>query len=214
MDTLGWHIYVLKDPQTDTVLYVGRTKNPVMRLHAHLSEATKDSRHNTRKNNALRRLIDQGSKPVLEVIETGTGDSAEAECRWIAAFRAQGIRLLNETDGGEGVPGLIRAPRTAEHTTNLTAALQKAMTPARRQRLSVALKGYIRTAEHNSKLATALTGKTIPPETRAKISASLKGNQNAKGKAKRPMSPELKTRVSEAMKAFWKNKKSTPGYCK
>jgi hypothetical protein len=42
----------------------------------------------------------------MEVIESGTGDAwKDAECRWIAHFRANGAKLVNGTDGGDGIIG-------------------------------------------------------------------------------------------------------------
>ncbi len=49
----------------------------------------------------------------IEVIESGLGDSwKEAEKRWVAHYRAQGSRLTNLTDGGDGTLGIVRSEET------------------------------------------------------------------------------------------------------
>jgi hypothetical protein len=51
-------------------------------------------------------LVSIGLHPLLEIIESGSGDGwANAERRWIAFYRASGARLVNGTDGVEGAPG-------------------------------------------------------------------------------------------------------------
>lgn len=178
-ETVMWNIYVLKNPLSQDVLYVGRTKNPKMRLSAHVSAAMKLSRANTRKNNRLRKLITTGATPVLEVVESGMGDSAEAERRWIATLRSQGIDLLNGTDGGEGVAG-PRGPQSPEHIENRRTAMKAVYErPEYRARLSAAQKAlhrspehYARVAEHLRNLGVARIGKPLSAETRARISAA------------------------------------------
>ena len=147
-----------------------------MRLSAHISAATKLNRANTRKNNRLRKLIAAGATPILEIVESGMDDSAEAERRWIATLKSQGIDLLNGTDGGDGVSG-PRGPRSPEHIVNHRAAMKAVYeSPEYRARLSAAIKAlhrspeyYAQAAEHLRSLGVARIGKPLPTQTRARI---------------------------------------------
>ena len=100
---MKWVIYVLKHPRTDEVRYVGWTKQGVdKRLREHIREAVRGQR--THRHRWLLSLVSIGLEPAFEVIEHGTGDGwSEAERRWIAFYRSYGARLVNGTDGGEGV---------------------------------------------------------------------------------------------------------------
>jgi predicted Fe-S protein YdhL (DUF1289 family) len=105
---LNWIIYTLKNPRTDEVRYVGWTKRtPAKRLRNHLMESVNGPR--TYKNRWLFSLLSIGLRPVIETVESGSGDGwAEAEKRWIARFKAAGARLTNATDGGDGTAGRVR----------------------------------------------------------------------------------------------------------
>ena len=60
----------------------------------------------TYKERGILSLLSIGLSPVIEEVERGSGDGwPEAEQRWIAFYRAQGARLWNATEGGEGVIG-------------------------------------------------------------------------------------------------------------
>lgn len=60
----------------------------------------------TYKERGILSLLSIGISPVIEEVERGSGDGwPEAEQRWIAFYRAQGARLWNATEGGEGVIG-------------------------------------------------------------------------------------------------------------
>ncbi len=97
---MNWVIYVLKDPRTQAVRYVGFTsKNPARRLRAHIEKAAREGGR-TLKHKWLASLAECGLAPDLEIAESGVGDTwAEAERRWIAHYRANGARLVNVTDG-------------------------------------------------------------------------------------------------------------------
>ena len=105
---MHWTIYILKDPRTLEIRYVGKTVLHIdKRLQEHVAEAQKSQK--TYKQRGIFSLLRIGLFPLIEAIETGAGNNwAEAECRWLAFHRANGARLWNATDGGEGVVGLTR----------------------------------------------------------------------------------------------------------
>ena len=86
------------------VRYVGWSINPARRLRSHTSKSTLSKEKNHRAK-WVASVLRTGSKPVMEVIESGVADFAERERFWISHFRDLGCRLTNGTDGGEGMLG-------------------------------------------------------------------------------------------------------------
>jgi hypothetical protein len=72
-------IYTLSGPD-GAVRYIGKTVNPKSRLAAHASPSQSES----------------AGRPVVSWVV----DWEEAECRWIAEYRANGVDLLNIAAGG------------------------------------------------------------------------------------------------------------------
>lgn len=100
-------IYVLRDPRDGCVRYVGATQSALYRrcaTHRGMSRCM-----TSRVAVWLRELLEQGYRPTIEKIEEPTSDWENAERAAIARYRATGVDLLNETDGGMGclncVPG-------------------------------------------------------------------------------------------------------------
>lgn len=106
-DTRPTFIYVLKDPRTGEVRYVGKTKNSLRkRLTDHIYDS---KRHKNRRANWIKSLAKKGLEPIIELIETVSSgeDWAEREKYWIKWYRGNGCNLLNMTDGGEGSAGYV-----------------------------------------------------------------------------------------------------------
>lgn len=88
-----WSVYVLLDPRDVAVRYVGKTTHPDRRLREHLS--CKDL-GNPGKNTWIRELLDLALEPLLQIVETGLGDTAHVtEAQWIDKCTADGANLLN-----------------------------------------------------------------------------------------------------------------------
>lgn len=105
-------IYVLMDPVTGDVRYVGQTIRPKRRewLHCSLSNV---QRSGTRVNIWLAKLLGSGQQPVLRELER-TLDLDGREKFWIATLRKNGVDLLNISEGGQNPAkiGLARAAAT------------------------------------------------------------------------------------------------------
>lgn len=95
-------IYVLVDPNTLDVRYVGVTKkDPAKRYREHLSEARRG--HSCYKCNWVRALSDSGKTPCLAIVARVSDDLRDyAESRYIDAFRNVGSPLTNIAPGGGG----------------------------------------------------------------------------------------------------------------
>lgn len=158
-----WTIYSLHDPRTGQIRYIGRTiAPPKRRLINHVAEARHDtSQWHTPKCQWIRELLALGLRPILRVLEAGTGDGwATAEILWIKAAREAGVLLVNTSDGGEGNLGYSPTPET-------------------RRKLSEAGKGRKLSPENRAKLiaagAAANRGRKWSPERIEQRSAKLRG---------------------------------------
>jgi|694.fasta_scaffold01909_7 hypothetical protein len=93
------HIYILKDPVTHVVRYVGQTNDIKRRLDRHVqnSKNLKDKRH---VSNWIRSL---SSKPIMEVIDTCDYSARNSrELYWIDYYKQLGADLCNHSFGGAG----------------------------------------------------------------------------------------------------------------
>jgi len=95
------NIYVLIDPRTDMVRYVGKANNIIQRYKAHINKA-RDK--NTHKRNWVEQLKKEGLKPIIEVVDVVPVDNwVFWEAYWVSQFRTWGFDLMNYTNGGDGL---------------------------------------------------------------------------------------------------------------
>ncbi len=176
-------IYGLVCPISNEIRYIGKSDNPRKRLQEHLNER----RHNHR-GNWIQGLRVQGLAPILIILEETDADLwQECERRHIAAARAQGYRLTNQTNGGEGggILGRILSTTSRERIANAQRGRkrspaanekisayqrQKRLSDETKQRISEARKGIQFSQETIEKLQRAATGKIHSEESRAKRS--------------------------------------------
>lgn len=107
-----YQIYVLKHPETEKIFYVGQTtKELKMRMTGHMSDVNgcKD-RIGSAKVEFIKKIIQEGGKPIIEAIETIRGtcyiDKAlaiERELYWMKYYTDAGEPITNtsgmQTDG-------------------------------------------------------------------------------------------------------------------
>lgn len=97
------YIYILIDPRTYKIKYVGKTINIDIRYRNHC----KKKRGNSHRENWLEQLKSLDIKPLIQVIEIcNEFEWAVREQYWIAYYLDLGCDLVNSTLGGEGVTGL------------------------------------------------------------------------------------------------------------
>lgn len=129
-------IYVLNDPRTNQIRYVGKADNPYRRWEEHC-RPVKNQTYKSRWVDELRELR---MTPELEILEEVPYDQwEEIEREYIRVFRMIGIRLTNTSEGGDGRVG---TPLSLEH----------------RKKISVALTGIKRSKEAVRKTAAANKG--------------------------------------------------------
>ena len=101
-------IYVLKDPDTLEVRYVGKTVNTLIgRLGEHIRESIKRKDSNqTYKTNWINSILESKKIPIIEEVDECPWKESEAlEIYYIAKYKSEGYNLVNGTEGGEGVLG-------------------------------------------------------------------------------------------------------------
>lgn len=146
-------VYALLDPDNLEIRYIGKTERTAhRRLKRHLSECY--LKGETHKERWLRKLQRAGKKPAIVALEECSDPAQlnETERKHIAYFRSQGARLTNATDGGDGIAGFSLSAET-------------------RERISRALKGKPKTAEHRKNVGLAQLGREFTEVTRAKLRA-------------------------------------------
>lgn len=80
-------IYVLKNPITNEIHYVGRSLNPEVRYRMHIY-LSKKSKHKNKKDAWICGLLNSNLKPSLEIIDiTSEEDATEKERYWIETLK-------------------------------------------------------------------------------------------------------------------------------
>lgn len=153
-------IYALCEPGTRTVKYIGKTsKTAQKRLARHLKESIKLDTH---LGFWLRKVVSCGEVPNLIVLREVPGDGSDAEIRCIRICRRLGIRLVNSTDGGEGV--------------TMTPEIRKKIGEKNRGKPNV-MKGRSRPLEVGAAVSASKMGHEVSIATRKQISETLKGQK-------------------------------------
>jgi hypothetical protein len=94
------NIYILIDPETLEIRYVGKANDINQRYRAHLNRARK---HQTHKLNWINSLKKKKLKPIIEVIdEVPIEEWHFWEKYWISQIKTWGFNLTNYCGGGEG----------------------------------------------------------------------------------------------------------------
>lgn len=187
-------VYALLDPFDEEVRYIGISKNADSRFCGHLSEAR--SGEDTYKCRWIRSLLEIGHKPKLFILHSTITwkEACELERVAIREARAEGFRLTNGTDGGDGTPGSMFTP---EVLAKMSAKGKKQWEdPEKRAK---------QRAESNKRWAD--------PEFRAKMTAANKKvGEDPEQRAKRKVvgkkvweDPEHRAKMSIAAKNRWKD---------
>lgn len=152
-------IYILIDPRTDEIRYVGKTEQSLSaRINAHMQDKCKCHRVNW-----LNELKQEGLKPRAVVLtqieifdEEGERIWQNEEMWWIRKLKEMGARLTNNTIGGDGVTGLPLETR---------------------QRMRMTWVGRKHKPETIQKLKEARAKRVTSEETKRKMSESQKGRK-------------------------------------
>lgn len=94
------YIYLLKHPDTQEIRYVGKSKHPKRRYSEHIYRKVLEQKK-THLTYWLLSLLNEGKKPIMEIVDETDGDWETLEKLWIKKFS----NLCNLTEGGEGCHG-------------------------------------------------------------------------------------------------------------
>jgi predicted GIY-YIG superfamily endonuclease len=176
----NFYIYVLLDPTTHEVRYIGKSKNINKRLATHISALYK----HTHKENWIRSLKLQHQTPIILAIWSADNEQTiiKNEMEFIELAKLLKINLTNGTNGGVGSSGRIVSPETREKMRQ--AQLGKKLSEETKKKISEKLKGnkyslgVKHTQETKEKIIKSTTGLKRSEETKHKISISKIGSKN------------------------------------
>lgn len=100
-------IYVLSDPLTGQIRYVGKSSSGTQRP-LHHATPNKLKKDRTYKGNWIRSLLAKNLRPVIEIVEEFDDSTKlnESEIFYISYFKSLGFKLTNLTNGGDGPSGI------------------------------------------------------------------------------------------------------------
>ena len=117
-------IYTLVDPTTNEIRYVGKANDPERRLSNHVYQHGDTS--NPHKHNWIKKLVRQGLKPIMHVIEIcADSEWKQREKYWIAKYRKSNTKLLNISIGGDDFGFMSPEGRKRQHDAYMIWFAQK-----------------------------------------------------------------------------------------
>ena len=147
------YIYGLLDPRTDELRYVGKSINPRTRIRKHLSERYN---HNSYKDRWIRKLMDDGVKPKLLIIDVVPKNNWQFwEMYYISYFKELGVKLTNGTEGGDQPPSTKGRRHTKESKEKMSRSKKGKPIPWLND-------GKKRTKKHKENLSKSLKGRKSP----------------------------------------------------
>lgn len=112
------YIYLLRDPITNEIRYIGKTKDLKQRLINHINNA-KLKKFNRHIYNWILTLLNQNLKPLIELVEECNLDNwSEREKYWIKYYKELGNNLCNHSIGGEGTKNGCQLQYRGEKAVN------------------------------------------------------------------------------------------------
>lgn len=211
-----FYVYVHKRLSSGIPFYVGKGHGS----RCHSSDSRNPHWHN---------IVAKDGGHNVEIVASGMDEelSLLAEVELIDKFRRSGVKLVNMTEGGDGVVGLRHSletrarlaelsrgnknstgrPVSAETRAKLSAINRIAMADsARRARTTEATRRAMQDPKVRAKVARGNANRIISPETRAKMSEARKGRPSPK-KGQR-LSDVTRAKMAVSAREGWKKRKA------
>lgn len=189
-------IYALCEPGTRTVRYIGQTVDFKKRFRNHCNQSVNGQNP---LGDWLRSL--EGRRPEMIVLsEVPECEWGDEEQRYIRAARMLGMRLVNSTDGGEGLLGFHFSEETKmKKSRRFSGAgnpmFGKPVSSETRERLSVASLEAWKNPEMRAEASRRRTGRQHTPETKEKMRLLALARPYASDAHRAAISEGLKGRV-------------------
>ena len=206
MDNKGYKItyfYILIDPETYKVRYVGKANNIHRRFIAH-----KSTSHYRKYHSAIwiKGLLSKGLEPIIKIIENfkykNKYEWGNRESYWIRCYRKLGFDLTNFTIGGEGgtTYGRLGKKNSPEHIAKTRAG--RIGKPVKRSAVSNEKRANGIRAYHAKCKEVGIKIKRQPhsEETKIKISNANKGKRKMFSEETRQKLRENIRKVSDLTK--------------
>ena len=203
------YIYGLIDPRDHVCKYVGKADKPEFRYQEHLVED-----YQSMKCNWVQFLVRSNTPPTLIILETVRKDCwQDRERHWIAKFRADGLPLVNGTDGGDGgrpteeVRKRIGAAsrqvwESDEYRERHRVAALQALNNGGRERISEAQRKRFEDPEQRANISQMLRESWVRRRKAGTASHSKTHSDNIR---KALADPDVKARQSKNIRLAWKN---------
>lgn len=147
------YIYILIDPTQNKLRYVGKTTDTNRRFRRHLNERFISDTH---KDKWIRKLMDSGYKPQMEIIDKVPDNDWEYwEKFYIQYFKYIGCELTNSTKGGDQPPSTKGRKHTLESRKKMSDTKKGKPIPWLNN-------GDERTESHRKNLSISLKGRKSP----------------------------------------------------
>lgn len=146
-------IYILVDPISNQIRYVGKTTDVKRRIRRHISERFL---HDSYKDRWIRKLIDNNHYPEIETIDIVSKDNwGYWEQFYISYFNFLGCNLTNGTIGGDEPPSTKGRKHTSESKLKMSNTKKGKPIPWLNN-------GLERTDEHRKNLSKSCKGRESP----------------------------------------------------
>lgn len=164
-----FYVYEHIRPDTNQVFYVGKG-------HSYRLVSTKN------RNKYWKNIVNKVSFKAVKVVEH---DSEElillAEIERIDQLRKLGVKLVNVTDGGQGISGLKHSEESKRKMSNS----RKLITPHKhteetKQRIKQANTGVVFTEERKQKISAARKGQKMLPHVKEALKLAMQGYKHSK----------------------------------
>lgn len=154
-------IYALCEPETLEVRYVGKASDPQVRYRRHLQPS--ELKPETHRTHWIRELLANEQRPALVILEEVKAERwQERERYWIEFYLAQGARLVNTAEGGQG-------GKTCERERLVEAFVLRSGSQTWRARIGEASRQRWQDPDYRANRIASLTGHTVSEEARRRI---------------------------------------------
>lgn len=166
------YIYALLDLRDNSIRYIGKANNLIIRKKTHIRESIKSKPGSSKKSDWIRKVYNSGFE--IDIIEIDIVNKAEWqfwETFYIDLFKTWGFVLTNMTKGGDGVDNPWKYLTVNQRNTRITKLKQRLQSPETREKQRLARLG---------KTYEEIYGEERAKEMKQKKSEFLKKNNPSK----------------------------------